>query len=376
MSTNNGADFLSFLWNETTPVEAVKLPEGNTGIQGMAGPWSCLICFRFWHDQPIVKEDLTAANGSYLGNKSFPSGAFYYFKTYDAANAISQLIGKQYGPNTVWRWEIPTAEIVNIDDTMRAKFGEVLTYEVDVVSLLSKKNRHALHMVTLPSAVQAVAMLAGLIKQPIFDYETLRVDPKIIDNNYQMETIGNDAIYEDTVLWRARKDIWAALGENEPKKYTVAQGGKFDTLSVTLGRCLNIVYRPTTVWARLVNVPDPRQDATSNNLDDDGNKKHLTLPVVAQMWKDKAACLADLDITPKAATPVNGADGHINGLTIPAMWAGYPADWKNTVREILSAYAGKPKPMIQKALEGRQDELLTNYGASPADFLAWSEHVN
>ena len=94
MSTNNGADFLSFLWNETTPVEAVKLPEGNTGIQGMAGPWSCSICFRFWHDQPIVKEDLVAANGSYLGNKSFPSGAFYYFKTYDAANTIAKLIGK------------------------------------------------------------------------------------------------------------------------------------------------------------------------------------------------------------------------------------------------------------------------------------------
>lgn len=369
------SDFLSFLWNESTPIEPVKLPEGNTGIQGMAGPWTCQITYRFWHDQSIVKEDLAAANGNYLGNKSFPSGAFYYFKTYDAGNTVAKLIGKQFGPNTVWRWEIPTAEIVNIDDDMRAKFGEVLTYEVDIVSLLSKKNRHALHMVTLPSAIQALAMLAGFINKPIFDYESLRVDPKVIDYNYQMETIGNDAIYEDTVLWRARKDLWAALGENDPKKYTVAQGGKFDTLSVALSRCLNIIYRQTTVWARLINVPDPRQDATSNKEDEDGNKKHLTLPVVAQVWKDKADCLTDLDITPKNTATVT-TNGVTNGLTIPAMWADYPADWKNTVREILNGYAGKPKPMIQKALEGRQDELLTNYGASPADFLAWADHVN
>lgn len=369
-------DLLSFLWNETTPAETVKLPEGNIGIQGMVGPWSCSICFRFWHDQSIVKEDLAASNGNYLGNKSFPSGAFYYFKSYDAANSVAKLVGKQFGPNTVWRWEIPTTDIVNIDEEMRSKFGEVLTYEVDVVSLLSKKNRHPLHMVTLPSAVQAVALLGKLIQQPIFDYESLRIDPKSIDHAYQMETIGNDAIYENTVLWQARKDLWAALGETDPKKYTVAQGGKFDTLSIALGRCLNIIYRPTTIWARLVNVPDPRVDATSNKEDEEGNKKHLTLPVVAQMWKDKAECLSELDIAPKTTAPTSNANGHTNGLVIPAMWVDYPADWKNTVREILATYAGKPKPVIQKALEGRQDELLTNYGASPADFLAWAEHVN
>lgn len=374
-TTNTGTDFLSFLWNDNTPVEPIKLPESG-GIQGMAGLWSCSVIYRIWHDQTIVKEDLETANGAYLGNKSFPTGAFYYFKTYDAGNAIAKLVGKQFGPNTVWRWEIPTANIVNIDDEMRAKFGEVLTYEVNVTSLLSKKNRHELHMVTLPSAIQAVALLGGFIKQIIFDYETLRIDPKSIDYNFQMDTIGNDAIYEDTVLWRARKDIWAALGENDPKKYTVAQGGKFDTLSATLGRCLNIVYRPTTVWARIVNVPDPRMEATSNNTDDEGNKKHLSLPVIAQMWKDKAACLADLDITPKATATASTANGQTNGLTIPSMWADYPTDWKTTVREILSAYAGKPKPVIQKELESRQTELLTNYGASPTDFLAWAEHVN
>jgi hypothetical protein len=290
---------------------------------------------------------------------------------------VSKIVGRQFGPNTTWRWEIPTSEILNIDDERRAKFGDVLTYEVNVTSMMAKKNRHELHMIALPSAVQSIALLGGFIKQPVFDYETLRVDPKIIDYNYQMETIGNDAIYEDTVLWRARKDLWAALGESDPKKYTVAQGSKkFDTLSIVLGRCLNIIYRPTTLVARLVNVPDPRVDAVGKKEDEEGNKKHLSLPVIAQAWKSKDECMAELDITPKAATPVNGADGHVNGLTIPAMWAGYPGDWKNTVREILSAYAGKPKPMIQKALEGRQDELLTNYGASPADFLAWSEHVN
>jgi hypothetical protein len=371
------SDPFAFLWGDAQLPEPIKLPESG-GIQGFAGQWSCSVTFRFWHDQPIVKEDLDQANGAYLGNKSFPTGAFYYFKNYDAANKIGKLVGRQFGPNTVWRWEIPTSNILNIDDEMRSRFGDLMTYEVNVASLMAKKNRHELHMITLPSAVQAMAMLAGYIKTPIFDYESLRIDPKTVDYDYQMETVGNDAIYEDTVLWRARKDLWAVLGETDPKKYTVAQGGKFDTLSTVLASCLNIIYRPTNIYARLINVPDPRADATSNNTDDEGNKKHLTLPVVAQVWRDRTSCMSDLDIIEKAtaSNPNGHTNGKSTGLTIPAMWADYPGDWKNTVKEILNAYSGKPKPVIQKALEGRQEELLTNYGASAADFLAWADHIN
>ncbi len=374
MSANNPFDFL---WGNDAvlpPSEEVKLPESG-GIQGFAGEWNCQIVYRFWHDMDIVDSDMETAgvNGAYIGKNSFTSGAFYYFKTYDSANALGKLLNKQYGPNTIWRWEIPTTGIINIDDEMRAKFNETMSYEVSVSSLMSKKNRHELHMIALPSAIQSLALMAGMMKDPVFDYETLRVDQEIMDEAYQEETIGG-ATYEHAKLWEARTAIWAALGESDPKKYTVAQGGKFDTLSTTLAQCLNIIYRPTKIWARLTNVPDPRIDALSNKEDDHGNRKRLTIPVVAQMWRSKEDCLADLDIAPSHGTNATTSNG-TSGPKIPAMWADFPNDWKDNVREIMNAYTGKPKVVIQKALEGRSEELSTNYGATPEDYLAWADLV-
>jgi hypothetical protein len=372
MSVNNPFDFL---WGNDAilpPSSDIKLPESG-GTQGMAGEWSCQIVYRFWHDMDIADEDMASANGAYIGKNGFQTGAFHYFKTYDSANAVGKLLNKQYGPNTVWRWEIQTANIVNIDDELRAKFGETMSYEVSVSSLMSKKNRHELHMIALPSAIQALALMAGMMKEPVFDYESLRVDPAIVDEAYQEEIIGS-ATYENSKLWEMRKLIWAALGESDPKKYTVAQGGKFDTLSTTLAQCLNIIYRPTKIWARLTNVPDPRVDALSNREDDAGNRKRLTIPVTAQMWKTKEECLADLDITPSTGDSTT-TNGKSNGPKVPAVWADYPSQWKENVQEILAAYSGKPKVVVQKALEGRAEELFTNYGATPEDYLAWSDIV-
>lgn len=370
MSNTNAFEFL---WGDQAtlpPTQDVKLPESG-GTLGFAGQWQCQIVYRFWHDTEIVEEDMTSIGDAYIGKNSFTTGAFYYFKTYDAANSVSKTIGKQYGPNTVWRWEIPTANILNIDDEMRGKFGETMSYEVTVSSLMSKKNRHELHMIALPSAIQSLALMVGMIKEPLFDYESLRVDPNMVDEAYQDEVIGNGT-YEASKLWRARVAIWKALGEDDAKKYTVAQGGKFDTLSTTLAQCLNIIYRPTKIWARLTNVPDPRVDALSSREDEDGNRKRLAIPIIAEMWKTKEECLVDLDIAPKG-----DADSSTNssGPKVPSMWADYPADWKNTVREILADYEGKPKPVIQKALEVRAEELSTNYGATPEDFMAWADLV-
>jgi hypothetical protein len=374
MSTNA----FDFLWSDSTPKTDIKLPESGNGNNGMAGQWQCSVVFRFWHDQDIPKEDIAQVNGSFLGKKAYPSGAFYYFKTFDGASAVSKLAGRQFGPNTVWRWEIATADILNIDDDTRAKFGDTLTYEVNVVGLGIKKSRHELHMIALPSAIQALALMGGLIKEPVFDYESLRVDPHIVDEAYQTTVIGNDTSYENSNLWKARTQLWSLLGETDPKKYTVAQGGKFDTLSPLLAQCLNIVYRPTTIWARLINVPDPRVDALSNKEDDEGNKKRLAVPVIAQVWRNKESMLTDLDIDVKpqtAAAQTNGTITNANGLVIPQMWKDYPADWKACVKEIIGTYNGKPKPVILQALKGREQELMTNYGASPDEFMAWADHV-
>jgi hypothetical protein len=375
MSTPTTTDnAFAFLWgNDATmpPPEEVKLPESG-GVSGMAGEWSCQIVYRFWHDMEIIESDLANVNGAYIGKSGGTTGAFHYFKTFNAGKQVTDLLSKQYGPDTVWRWEIQTANIVNFDDEMKAKFGDTMSYEIKVSSLMSKKNRHELHMIGLPSAIQSLALAVGLMKEKLFDYESLRVDPTMIDEAYQKELIGLENSYESSRLWKAREAIWAALGETDPKKYTVAQGGKFDTLSTTLAQCLNIIYRPTKIWARLSNVPDPRLEAVKSKQEEDGSHKRLNVPVIAQIWKTKAECFADLDITPKDGATTGKAS---NDLAVPEMWADYPAEWRNNVKEIMGAYAGKPMPVVQKALEARAEELLTQYGATPTDYVNWAAHV-
>lgn len=366
MSTGNVFDFL---WQNTDQAPATtKLPEGG-GVAGFAGQWVCSVVYRFWSDKKPEEYGQT-----YDGKRSTNSGAFYYFRSQETALAVGKAVGQEYPPNTVWRWEIPTNTVLT---SIGDKMGDVITQEVSITTLMSKKSRHELHMLTLPSAVQALALLGSMIDKTIFDYESLRVDPDMIDDAYQDRVIGTGNDYENSELWQARTALWAALDEHNAKAYTVNQG-KFDATSDKLRSCLNIIYRPTTLWARLVSVPDPRVDATYN----DGEKR-LSVPIVAQIWRDKTGLMRDLELEEKTASPAssnsrNGANGHAangNLPKLPAVWADYPSDWTGVVREIIKPLNGKPKPIMLAELQKMADQLQQSYGATPEDFIAWSEHV-
>lgn len=374
MSTeNSNASGLDFLWKNLEEPVTVKLPEGG-GVYGFAGEWMASIVFRFWSDQKLEDYGQT-----YDAKRSNDNGTFYYFHSHEAASKAGEAVGEKYPPNTVWRWEIPTANIVNIlDDTTRAKFGDVMSQEVSVVTLMSKKSRHELHMLMLPSAVQSLALLGGMIDHKIFDYESLRVDSEMIDDAYQAQMIGNGDGYEKSELWQARARIWEALGETNPKLYTVNQG-KFDVSAPKLRSCLNIVYRPTNVFARLVGVPDPRVDAMTKA------EKRLQVPVVAQVWRDRESMIADLDLEEKVRVDINtgqvvatnGASNGAssNGLHVPAAWAGYVDDWKTYVRTVIKPFAGKPQPIIIAELRKMDKTLQETYSASAEEFIAWLGEV-
>lgn len=371
MSTDvSNTSGLDFLWKDLQE-PTIRLPEGG-GVYGLAGQWSCSVVFRFYSDQKLEDYEQT-----YDGKRATDNGAFYYFRSYEQAERAGKVVGEKYPPNTVWRWEIPTANIVNLmDEETRSKFGDVMTQEASVVTLMSKKQRHELHMLLLPSAVQSLAMVAGWIDHQIFDYESLRVDPEMVDDDYQARVIGTgESGYERSELWQARAKIWAALGEDNPKLYTVNQG-KNDTQCERLRWCLNIIYQPTQVWARLVSVPDPRVDAMTKT------EKRLQIPIVAQMWRDKASMMKDLDLEDKVrvdintgqavstnGTSSNGASS--NGLHVPTAWAGYTDDWKNYVREVIKPFTGKPQPVIIAELRKMDKTLQENYSATAEEFIAW-----
>lgn len=370
MTTETATNFnpFDFLWRDADKaLPAMKLPEGG-GIQGFAGQWTCSIVYRFW--TPEKPEDYEVTPDFKRTNEN---GSFCYFLDYEVAKAAGDKMRQQYPPNTVWRWEIPTSNILNImDDENRAKFGDVMSQEVTISSLMSKKSRHELHMITLPSAVQAMAIVAGFIDHKIFDYESLRVDPDVIDDAYRQMIIGGESSYEQSKLWQARVQLWAALGETNPKTYTLNQG-KFDAQAGYLRACLGIIYRKTELWARVTSVPDPRVDAKTRA------GKHLQLPVVAQIWKDKADLMRDLELEEHAIMPTNGhTNGHTNGngkLKLPEVWANEIDSWKGYVREITAPYKGKPDAVVKAALRERDAEFQQTYMATAEDFIAWMNEV-
>lgn len=370
MSTNTittGA--LDFLWKDAPALPTVtKLPEGGS-TSGFAGLWKCSVVYRFWSGEKLEDHGHTADS-----KRTTNSGAFYYFLNRDKAEAAGKAVDQQYPPNTIWRWEIATADVLTeMGEEAKARFGDVISQECNISTLMSKKQRHEYHMIMLPSAIQSIALLGGMISGTVFDYESLRVNPDVIDEDYQVKVIGKDNDYEKSELWQARTALWTALGEKNAKAYTIGQGGKFDVGSELLEYCLKLVYNPTTIYGRLVSVPDPRADAVYG---DEG--KRLTVPVVTNLWRDKASLMRDLELEEKATTTVsNGANSAVNGngLKLPAAWADYPDDWKNTVREIVKPFSGNPKPVLMAKLREQNDSLKQNYGATADEFLAWAEVV-
>lgn len=357
-NTNGNTNPFDFLWKSVDEPVITKLPESGGGTFGLAGQWTCSIVYRFWTPENLDEFGIVPD-----GKRGTDGGTFCYFYDYEKAAEAGKKVGQQYGPNTVWRWEIPSANVVNIvDDEARAKFGDVITQEVTVSTLFSKKNRHELHMITLPSAVQAMALVAGFIDAKVFDYESLRVDPDVIDDAYRMETIGGETDYEKSKLWQARVKLWAALGETNPKAYTLNQG-KFDATAGHLRLCLGLIYRKTEIWARVANVPDPRVDAKTKA------GKHLQLPVIAQIWQSEADMRRELEIEDKPIAAPKGES--VDGLALPSQWVGMADEWIGYVREVIKTYNGKPKPVIVADLRKRDGELQQQYAASADDFIAW-----
>lgn len=364
-TTTNGKGPLDFLWQNApqTPA-AIKLPEGGNSA-GFAGLWKCSVVYRFWSAAKIEEHGFTADS-----KRTTSNGAFYYFLSQKNAEVAGKAVGQEFPPNTIWRWEIMTADVLSeIGDEAKSRFGDVISQECSITTLMSKKQRHEYHMIMLPSAIQSIALLGGMINQTVFDYESLRVNPEVIDEAYQARVIGSGNEYEKSELWQARTALWAALGEKNTKSYTIGQG-KFDVSSEHLEYCLKLVYNPTTIYGRLVSVPDPRADAVYGD-----ENKRLSVPVVAGLWMNKEGLMRDLQLEEKTATTSNGKVAVGGGPKLPKEWADYPTDWKGLVREVIQPYAGSPKPMMIAKIRERDAELKETYHATAEEFIAWIEVV-
>lgn len=289
-------------------------------------------------------------------------GFTYYYKTQAAAQVAMEMLGvegyngKAPRANQTWAFRIDRDSVMNFADAEKlAKWSNPILLEATISTLQSNKNRHELHMLALPLAVQAMAKLLGYDHAEFSINELLR---KPEDMNYtdefQREMIGMEKDFKDSVLWQRRAALWASLGENNPDVYNPIGAEKFATTSEKLSNCLQILASEwdSQAYARVITIPDPRADAKSSN------DKRLTIPALYEIFPNKVAAqeAAKLDLERmNKSTASNGTNGTSGKVAMPAAWveAGYEeSDWQSTVGSLRDRFQSKPaKPAMVKLIK-------------------------
>lgn len=164
---------------------------------------------------------------------------------------------------------------------------------------MRSKYRHEFHMIALPAMVAAVARLDGM-DVPEYDLSELMVRDITVTADMSRRLIGgmiddkgkfSTPYWEESELWAKRAALWKALGEDDPKKYTVGalkpnstEEAPSNTASKKLQDLLSVYINPwdEAIWARFVMVTDPRIGALTSG------GKSLSLPAIVEMFRSKA----------------------------------------------------------------------------------------
>ena len=356
----------SFLNKQTQ----VALPSSEDfAPSGFVGAWFAQVLFGFYSTEDLAQiEDAPQVDGRpYHARRKMGQGFRYYFKTKEHANAAGALVGMELNPQESWTWQCKRDKVLNFANAETLnKFSDVIVFDTRITSLKSKKYRHELHMLALPMAVASYATALGY-DNPGFDVSELLGKDVLFTDEFQARMIGNENGYAESLLWQRRADLWRALGEEDATVYDPNK-----TKANKLQECLYVLSAEwkSTVWARLITVPDPRVDATYGD-----ENKRLTIPGVVQFFESEkeARATAEIDIARAKASKEAKANGNghsTNGhsaLAIPDAWSDIPQDWNALVAQLKNEFSGKPQPLIKKQLAARASE----YAATADELYAW-----
>jgi len=333
----------------------IELPEGGEFTpSGFIAPWKAAVMSSFLVEgEGPAEADWTRP----LGDSGWT--ACYFF---DPKKAEAIYRGP-YRPSRVWLWRTETSKVLNFYNPETAlRFGTHISAEARVTALRSRY-RHELHMISLPAAVAAVATAAGY-DHPGFDLSCL-MDPDTIfsDELYTELCGGEEGDLEGAKLWRQRAELWAALGEPDPRRYQCKEVERqFSTQAPKLNECLKILNSlwTDTLWGRVIFVPDPRPDASYESRS--GEMKRPNLPCLVEVFGDETAARKAAGKSVKESQP-----------PVPEAWQYMEADWKECVRSLYEATGGsKSIPAVAQAIKRLYGAHL---GASPAEVIAWFEHL-
>jgi hypothetical protein len=235
-------------------------------------------------------------------------GHSFFLDTEDNALAFCKALPKRpmgermarHQYDLVWYLAYPAADVINVEDpddlaSRWERTDGVITSDRCVVKgYRSAKSRHLFHMIALPSFVSAAARMLGH-DVPEFDLSELRTNNLFTDAEFAALCGSPDAgkaghedepSWDNSVLFNRRAEVWAALGESNPKvQHTGRTGGKYATASVPLDTVLSAVYSSwtTPVWAKVVSVVNPHLSATYDNSE--GETRHERLSVITEVYE-------------------------------------------------------------------------------------------
>lgn len=334
--------------------EQVHIPSGGDFLPtGFIAAWHGKVVFSFYAETRLEDESAFKIESQ----RPQGSGVRYYFTDPVEAKRASEAAGLDFAPSQVWRFVAGRDTVLNVADKEKlSKFSDPIVFEVAVKTLRAKKERHALHMISLPLAVLACA------KALKYDNAGFELPQELTafgenaekiqwNDELQARLIGTEKDYESSDLWQKRAELWKSLGEPEPHAYQIA-GDKFVTAAPKLRDCLSILHSvwPQAEWLRLIQVTDPRVDATYGD-----DNKRLSIPAIAELFatKQEAEAAAKKDIERMSKDKSNG-NGHKLELSIPK-------DWQDAGEEGVKAWH-ENVAIIKAALEGKS-------GVSRAKFI-------
>jgi hypothetical protein len=396
---------------KTDQSAAVEMPVGEGFPKtGFIAPWVSQVMYRVgWYEVDLLKEqehlaaELPSDAEGILetltegGVKPFDSRIAsragdkfcYYFSDKDRAEALCEWVHlnepKDWKPRPeqTWYFETQVDNICGLDEEAKGKFsGPVLSFDVRITTLRSKKYRHMYHLLALPAFVSAYGTAMGLPVHP-FDLSPLTApdDEVIFNAATELAWIGDsDSGYADAYFWQERVKVWNSLKEEDAENFhTKDAGTKYSVTSDNLDSILQATVRPWTepVYARLIPVPDPRLGAAYER---DGEKIRPSIPVIAQLFtsqeeaeKTAAEERSDSDgvvVTETKSAPESG------GLSVPAAWASAEDAWVTQVKDIKGSLSGPP-PTWAPQLDAIANKESLGYplGATLDELTKWVNSV-
>lgn len=337
---------------------------------GLTGPWVLEVLYLHGSQSEFSREEI-----GYDIKRELGGWHWYYWKDPAVADIARDILGAQYGASTEWVYRVATADIVSFSsEEARGKWGDDIFFSSRVVGFGSMKYRHEFNLISLPSAVAAVATLQGW-EIPGYPLDVLH---ELTSESSEEDCLaligGKDGAGEvlpwtESVLGKQRAALWAALDEPEVKA-TRPQGSmtsankpdKLATTSEKLDFCLRIFYRAWTrpAWVTVMQVPDPRPDAVGGSA---GNR--FSIPALTAIFPGEAAALASLSeeggtaIAPQAGTP-----------PVPVIWKDNANLWQNQLSEIMEKVGDKPLPVIYESAGGE-----TALGCTMEELSTWIDYL-